>query len=70
MSDWQPIDTAPKDGTLIIAWRDEWDGPISLMWQMDYRAGREMWCFGGYSFDDDQPTYWIPIPTYPQSGVS
>jgi len=34
---WQPINTAPKDGTLIVCWRKEWENPRFLCWKTNPR---------------------------------
>lgn len=33
---WQPIDTAPKDGTKIVCWAEGWD-PCFLYWKTNTR---------------------------------
>jgi hypothetical protein len=35
---WKPIDTAPKDGTLILCWRKGWDHPCLLRWKTNPRV--------------------------------
>jgi len=76
--DWQPIETAPKDGTEIVV-----IGPI---WQRDhnseYKVGQVIYsCISFYSPDDRkypyctgwhfgspglstiiEPTHWMPLP--------
>lgn len=34
---WQPIDTAPKDGSKIVCWANGWDDPCFLVWKTNYR---------------------------------
>lgn len=74
MSEWQPIETAPKDGTKILAY-DE--GIILTAWTNDaneYQGGRggpAGWFSGQYRdhWGDypvlDTPTHWMPIPAPP-----
>lgn len=68
---WEPIDTAPKDGTEIVAW-SECDGMVVTMWTDDVYAlnggscGPRGWF--SYRYDDrwgdrprfDHPTHWMP----------
>lgn len=66
--EWQPIETAPKDGTRILgAWpsflkKNEW-----FIQPVFFVCG--VWLHG-WDEDEDQPlkpTHWMPIPTPPQS---
>lgn len=64
--EWQPIETAPKDGTEFLAWRRG-------MFANCYRVPRddcEMWCFGGQSAAVEyrpsiKPSHWMPLPPPP-----
>lgn len=67
MSEWQPIETAPTDGTVFL-------GLHGYKVREAYRVQRddcEMWCFGGYSGDVEiapwtKPTHWMPLPLPPE----
>lgn len=37
MKDWQPIDTAPKDGTPIPCWAESFEQPCFLVWKTNSR---------------------------------
>jgi len=66
---WQPISTAPKDGTVIVAW-GRGDGPGSQQWV-------EKVCYweappglqSCWTFDVDgckcEPEGWMPLPSPP-----
>ena len=60
--EWQPIETAPKDGTPILAYNE-----TGVMYTVWYEGG--MWCFsstktiGRLGFN---PTRWMPLPEAPQ----
>lgn len=65
MTTWQPINTAPRDGTRILAtWAHTWrTGPhIEVL-----ETGEEGYWF--YTFDGDapveEPTHWMPLPPDP-----
>ena len=48
-ADWRPIETAPKDGTKILIWRDGWDyAPVAWRDAIDCDEGS----FGAWVFAD------------------
>lgn len=66
---WQPIETAPKDGTTILLWspRMQWEKQknIAIMaywsdcgWYDGHGGG-----WGGRAF-----SHWMPLPEPPQEG--
>lgn len=62
---WQPIETAPKDGSTILAYHPDgyfititWEGPV-LKWACSAHGDT---C-GMYGF-----THWIPLPIAPELG--
>ncbi len=71
MTDWQPIETAPRDGTEIIAWGvmqgDYGYTPDEYTW-----TGVQWTCAGwsvtkptGRYFRGFTPTHWMHLPTPP-----
>lgn len=64
---WQPMETAPKDGSHILVWRDS--GVHLVRWK---RVGDD-------GFWDEwhvplrnlsiQPTHWMPLPDPPSKGA-
>jgi hypothetical protein len=70
--DWQPIETAPKDGTAVLVWPPTWIGCISCAkWSEDQHANRPrpFWSrFDSHSDSDSRsqpPTHWAPLPAGP-----
>ena len=68
MSEWQPIETAPRDGTGIIAY-NRMTGPYNTAWSGWPRdpSYKGFFCgFWGYAgLWDSQPTHWMPHPPPP-----
>jgi len=67
---WQPIETAPKDGTAILLWCPPDDGWESFIVQGWYESGIYDRRF--YNAVDEnplmpQPTHWMPLPTSPEA---
>lgn len=63
MSDWQPIETAPKNSTSRLVWNPSNQCIYCVTWDEDEDA----WCvFGGYSAFIDTPTHWMPLPEPPK----
>lgn len=68
---WQPIETAPKDGTPFLAWRR---GQIAIAY-LTPRDDCEMWTFGTTSaavetFPEHKPSYWQALPPAPTKGAT
>ena len=75
MTDWQPIETAPKDGTYVDLWGQR---------NWDYSYGRSIHCryrdypdAPGWFFEKGphriitqvyDPTHWMPLPKPPMDG--
>jgi hypothetical protein len=63
MSDWQPIETAPKDGTRVLiahtnVWMAvAWFWPCNMHWTEDTASGMKL----------NDPTHWMPLPDPPSS---
>ena len=74
---WQPIDTAPRDGTRILCFVPEWgegyqievgrfDERIEIVnGEERYRSAR-WWIGGGIGIEPPQPTHWMPLPPPPE----
>jgi len=71
---WQPIETAPKDGTQILAWcvhinakyskdpiEERWECPVIASW-IDFNKGGWTWHGMAGTF-----TKWRPLPKPPES---
>ena len=56
---WQPIETAPKDGTLVLLCKANDPGwPMRCRrWQEDHWRGQ----------DADEATHWMPLPDPPEA---
>lgn len=72
MSDWQPIETAPRDGRPILIWQpdkayqpqrnyDDWRYAIGY-WRTDEKIGS----WGNRNSAVVTPTYWMPLPPPPR----
>jgi hypothetical protein len=66
MSEWQPIETAPKDGTFVLCCHEsghinilQFNGNASDLSQPAWRKD----CYSGQTF---RPTHWMPLPKPPE----
>lgn len=60
---WQPIETAPKDGTDILAyqrWEEGTERILVMRW--DEKGG---WRTNVHSFVRFDPSHWMPLPSPP-----
>lgn len=61
-SSWQPIETAPKDGTVILACAHDWKRPTEMKW--NNFTGLLTFMNGTHPMFTP-PTHWIPLPSTP-----
>lgn len=60
---WQPIETAPKDGTPVLLDHPDWHMRVLRGgWDVDELA----WRVGGFGCPATQPTKWHPLPAPPE----
>ena len=65
MDTWMPIDTAPKDGQIILAW----DGynQTTVKWCVEYAWWELAVPSDGYAESNCiAPSHWMPIPEPPK----
>lgn len=73
MSEWHPIETAPKDGTDFLAFcpaSQYVDGGVAVMHFYDHGSiwgGIRISHVSGFEWDFDlmPPTHWMPLPEPP-----
>ena len=73
LSKFEPMDTAPRDGTLVlVAVRASEQGPAELdavRWAQSARSGEEGWVandsdpFARFVYSEAELTGWSPLPT-------
>lgn len=76
MSEWQPIETAPKDGTVIIVWTNHDEVEVTSWYQTKgygyepvpgtefFREVRGKVLYEGWN--GNTPTHWMPLPEPPK----
>jgi hypothetical protein len=69
---WQPIETAPKDGTWVLLTGGDidygWDGgfkPSVVSGQWADTRWQFAWYDSGYYGEYENPTHWMPLPPPP-----
>lgn len=66
MSDWQLIETAPKDGTEIVgAKKSSWNTLSPFPYPLKVKWDGECWRANDGGRYDPQPSHWMPIPEPP-----
>ena len=62
---WQPIESAPKDGTRVLVWWPYWRSyPVSARW---FNGEWDSYC--RLEGDSVGPTHWMPLPAPPSSST-
>lgn len=65
-ADWQPISTAPRNGSWILLW---WPRVTDAPFAGYYRGDRQQWFMAGMfdSWHGEGPTHWMELPEAPKS---
>lgn len=67
---WQPMDTAPRDGTPIIGWYGDHYTIVAWReggeWVNRRRTGRTVWFWSSGYNRHPEPDCWQPVPAAPQ----
>ena len=67
---WQPIETAPKDGLAVLLWWPHWwHEPHPGHWK-DYQWHSEKALSPCHQGDPNGPTHWMPLPDAPTGGTT
>lgn len=76
--EWQPIETAPKDGSVILVYRDDQgvftahyvEEDAHLSNAMNPPEGDYYWfSTGGDDLTNEMPTHWMPLPPAPNTAA-
>ncbi len=66
MSEWQPIETAPKDGSIVIlGCAHPGFRPVAVCWAQD-KVRWEWPMSNGRPLKHYDPTHWQPLPAPPE----
>jgi len=67
MTEWQPIDTAPKDDgmPIIVYGLSEYHKTYEYVHLAYWKNYTESWWFEG---EEMYPTHWMPLPAPPKKG--
>lgn len=67
--EWQPIETAPKDGTEIIVFMPDAYNQIEIVAFSSDGASGEAWCSARCvdGLEAGIPTHWMPLPSPPKA---
>lgn len=67
-SGWQPIETAPKDGTKILGYSPYWDVG-TIRWQTSQSGISGFWDVSTRFAHSNAITHWMPIPALPTTQI-
>ena len=71
---WRPIETAPKDGSLILGWDNKVmrgkGAACVMLWARNEHTQKHEWMNFSNAYRVDNPRYWMPLPQPPQTQES
>lgn len=69
---WQPIESAPRDGPVLLFTPGRRKPVFEAWWAQDYEGGPGYWMTPiapsgrGYTILAHVPTHWMPLPAPPE----
>jgi hypothetical protein len=63
---WQPIETAPRDGSFLLGYYKMWKCPTIIRWQKSQYGDFGYWDCARVCSDNIHPTHWMPLPDAPE----
>lgn len=66
MTEWQPIETAPKDGTAILVYAGQFCYCVEWVEEFDWWAVEDN-KLGPFRLRGQAPTHWMPLPPPPKA---
>lgn len=67
--EWQPIETAPKDGRGFLAYEKDKRPFVALWLDAEHPDVDEAGWYEHWNFDPVEPTHWMPLPEPPSNGA-
>lgn len=71
---WRPIETAPKDGSLILGWDNKVmrgkGAECVMLWARNEHTQKHEWMNFWNAYRVDNPCHWMPLPQPPQESES
>lgn len=68
MTDWHPIETAPKDGTAVLLWWPFWCPHRPTVGFFGCGGVPQWFASEALEGDGDPPTHWMSLPAGPTVG--
>lgn len=67
MTDWQPIEDAPKDGTWVLVYADGVQVVAKYVWDDNWHWATHLDNSNGLKVHQTcKPTHWMPLPAAPE----
>ena len=63
--DWQPIETAPRNGEVVLVYAPNWRGGLIYAASEQYGYWTSNACVDDHFWEE--PTHWMPLPDPPSA---
>lgn len=70
MNEWETMETAPRDGTVISVWHHMWKCPISVRYVISNAPCKWIEATLTTQWPEEAFTHWMPLPISPADRMS